>query len=141
MFEWTDVYIPSGQEPKYCFYNELRNTVDIYESDQIIDNESAENVANRLIKTAKIKSYLNVLKQLLEQNVAFLMIGPSGAGTSLLLQGVVNEMSGYDLITVNCSSQLTTSYVLYMLKQVVDLSLCSGLMIFVPSILLYRDFS
>lgn len=118
VFEWTDVYIPSGQQPKYCYYNEARNTVDIFESDHIIDTDSIDNIATRLIKTAKIKSYLNVLKVFLEQNVPFLMIGPSGAGTSLLLQGVVSEMSGCDLITINCSSQLTTSYVLYMLKQV-----------------------
>lgn len=37
---------------------------------------------------------------------------------SLLLRNVVNDISGYDLVTINCSSQLTASYVLYKLKQV-----------------------
>lgn len=61
---------------------------------------------------------MNALKVYIEQNVTFLMIGPSGSGTSLLLQGVITDIQGCELITINCSSQLTTSHVLYMIKQV-----------------------
>lgn len=35
----------------------------------------------------------------------------------LLLQHIVTEFSGYQLVTITCSAQLTTNFVLYTLKQ------------------------
>lgn len=37
---------------------------------------------------------------------------------SLLMKKAVNDLTGYELITIKCSSQLTAAYVLYILKQV-----------------------
>lgn len=81
MFEWADIYVPSGKESKFCFFNKLRDAVEIYESDDIVEIETVDNVANRLIKTMKIKTYLNILKIYLEEGIPFTMIGPSGSGT------------------------------------------------------------
>lgn len=81
VFEWADVYVPSDKETKYCFYNEHRDAVDIFESDGIIEIDSFDNIANRLIKTVKIKTYLNILRHYLLQEIPFTIIGPSGSGT------------------------------------------------------------
>lgn len=81
VFEWADVYVPSGSEAKYCSYNEHRNAVDAFESDGIVEIDALDNVANRLIKTVKIKTYLSILRTYLLQEVPFTMIGPSGSGT------------------------------------------------------------
>lgn len=37
---------------------------------------------------------------------------------SLLLETVTSDLSGYDLVTINCSTQLTADFVIYTLKQV-----------------------
>lgn len=141
IFEWADAYVPSDREAKYCFYNEHRDAVDAFESDGIVEIDSLDNIANRLIKTIKIKTYLNILRTYLLQEIPFRIVGPSGSGTrcvhihlsrgknkkqkfifsfliSLLVNNVVSDLAGYELVTINCSSQLTTSYVLHQIKQV-----------------------
>lgn len=73
--------MPSDKEAKYCYYNEHRNAVDVYESDGIVEIDALDNIANRLIKTVKIKTYLNILRTYLLHEIPFTMIGPSGSGT------------------------------------------------------------
>lgn len=116
--EWADIYVPHGKEAKYCYFNEKREEVELYESDGIIQINSNDNIANLLIQTTKIKTYLSILRIYLEESIAFNIIGASGSGTSLLLKNAITNLDGYELVTINCSSQLTASYVLYMLKQV-----------------------
>lgn len=117
VFEWTDIYTPNGEDAKFCSYNKHRNSVEIFKSDEIEQNVSTEFKTDRLILTAKMKTYSNVLNTLLERSIPFIMIGPSGSGKSLLLQNVVSELSAHEFVTIKCSAQLTAKYVLYILKQ------------------------
>lgn len=80
VFEWADVYIPNGEEPRFCFYNKYRDAVEIFKSDDMDHTSSNEFKIDRLICTAKMKTYSNVLNILLEHNVPFVIIGPSGSG-------------------------------------------------------------
>lgn len=52
----------------------------MYESDQLIEVQTIDNIASCLIKTTKIKTYLNILKIYLEQCMSFNIIGQSGSG-------------------------------------------------------------
>lgn len=81
ILEWADIYIPSGKESKYCFFNKYREAVELYESDGMVEIDSIDNIANFLIKTTKIKTYLNILKIYFEESIPFNIIGPSGSGT------------------------------------------------------------
>lgn len=81
IFELGDIYVPSGKESKYCFFNKYREAVELFESDGMVEIESIDNIANYLIKTTKIKTYLNILKIYLEAGIPFNIIGPSGSGT------------------------------------------------------------
>lgn len=72
--------MPSNKESKYCFYNQYRDAVELFESDYSVEIDSIENIANCLIKTSKIKTYLNILKIYLECCIPFNIIGPSGSG-------------------------------------------------------------
>lgn len=80
VFEWTDVYIPNGEDAKFCFYNKHRNSVEMFKSDEVGLSAAKEFKIDRLIQTAKMKTYANVLNSLLEQSVPFIMVGPSGSG-------------------------------------------------------------
>lgn len=80
VFEWADVYIPNGEEARFCFYNKFRDAVEIFKSDDMEHGPSTEFKHDRLILTAKMKTYSIVLNTLLEQNVPFVIIGPSGSG-------------------------------------------------------------
>lgn len=81
ILEWGDVYLPSGKEPKYCFFNQQRMAIELYESDDIVEIDSIENIASILIKTTKIKTYLSIVKNYLKEGIPFNIIGPSGSGT------------------------------------------------------------
>lgn len=55
--------------------------IELYESDDVVEIDSIENIASVLIKTTKIKTYLSILKIYLEEAIPFNVIGPSGSGT------------------------------------------------------------
>lgn len=131
--------MPNGDEAKFCFYDKERDSVEIYHSEFETDVGSMTDTKTRkLIETAKIKTYSAILKIFFEQDLPFIVIGPSGSGKrwgfhheafpwdltliyffhfSLLLQSIMDDMSGYELTTINCSAQLTATYVLHILKQ------------------------
>uniref|UniRef100_T1GD24 Dynein heavy chain AAA module D4 domain-containing protein n=1 Tax=Megaselia scalaris TaxID=36166 RepID=T1GD24_MEGSC len=92
-------------------YNESRDAVEFYES----DNSNSPN--QQLLHTAQIKVYLDVIKMFLENLTPFIICGPSAAAKSLLIEEAVKEFSGYQLVDIHCSMQLTPSYILHILKQ------------------------
>lgn len=46
-----------------------------------------------------------------------MLVGPNGNGKTLMINSIVSEFSGYQLVTVNCSAQLNANQVLHTLKQ------------------------
>lgn len=48
---------------------------------------------------------------------SFLLCGPNGNGKSLLLESIITEFTGYQLVTVKCSAQMNANQVLNVLKQ------------------------
>lgn len=80
-FEWNDVYVPKGKDAKFCYFNRNRNSVEWFETDSTTENTSLDNISSNLVKTVKVKTYLEVLKTFLERNIPFSIIGPSGSGT------------------------------------------------------------
>uniref|UniRef100_A0A182NV76 Cytoplasmic dynein 2 heavy chain 1 n=1 Tax=Anopheles dirus TaxID=7168 RepID=A0A182NV76_9DIPT len=120
LYAWADIAITDGAVAEYHHYNSFRDMIELYSTDDItgatIENGSFVNV---LVKTPLMKLNSDLLKHIIaskERQVA-LLVGPSGNGKSLLLQTIVGEFSGYQLVTINCSAQLTTANILYTLKQ------------------------
>ncbi|XP_062711545.1 cytoplasmic dynein 2 heavy chain 1 [Aedes albopictus] len=120
IFSWADVTITDGSVAEYHYYNSFRDMIELYSTDEITGSYISENVyTNVLVKTPLMKLSGELLKCVLqskERQVA-LLVGPSGNGKSLLLQTIVSEFNGYQLVIVNCSAQLTTSSILNTLKQ------------------------
>ena len=73
--------MPNGDEAKFCFYDKERDSVEIYHSEFEADVGSMTDTKTRkLIETAKIKTYSAILKIFFEQDLPFIVIGPSGSG-------------------------------------------------------------
>lgn len=72
-----------------------------------------------LYKTAAIKSNSDLLRNVLrnQDRPSFMLVGPNGNGKTLLINSIVSEFTGYQLVTVNCSAQLSANQVLHTLKQ------------------------
>ena len=72
-----------------------------------------------LFKTASIKSNSDLLRNILknQDRPSFIIAGPSGNGKTLMINSIVSEFSGYQLVTINCSAQLNANQVLNILKQ------------------------
>lgn len=99
---WSDIYIPNEIKSDCAFYNGFRDTVEVYDDDDNVDDgrieigqqnhnnhiESRENDSgtntnpNALIKTANVKVYLEILRYLLKSDdrTNFLLYGPAGCG-------------------------------------------------------------
>ncbi|GAB0096653.1 Cytoplasmic dynein 2 heavy chain 1 [Sergentomyia squamirostris] len=115
IFDWADIYLANRADAELVYYNSFRDAIEVHELEATFG--SSEGIS--LIKTAITKANMEVLRTFLrgESRSPFLIVGPAGCGKTLLLKATVAEFSGYQLITINCSAQLTVSYVLYILKQ------------------------
>lgn len=104
---------------EYLYYNKFRNLTDTYTTDDIADSTFADqSYQTILFKTASVKSNCDLLRSILKNNdrPPFVIVGPNGTGKNLIINSVVSEFSGYQLVTVNCSAQLSANQVLNILK-------------------------
>uniref|UniRef100_A0A1B0CJW6 Cytoplasmic dynein 2 heavy chain 1 n=1 Tax=Lutzomyia longipalpis TaxID=7200 RepID=A0A1B0CJW6_LUTLO len=115
ILDWADIYLPNRSDAELVNYNTFRDTIEIFEL-EVFAGSTAE---RSLIKTPIAKANMEILRNFLkgESKAPFLIVGPAGCGKTLLLETTVAEFSGYQLVTINCSAQLTVSYVIYVLKQ------------------------
>ncbi|XP_028896482.2 cytoplasmic dynein 2 heavy chain 1 [Zeugodacus cucurbitae] len=117
VYERANLYINNPNHAELSYFDKARDAIEFYESDNLpIVSASG---AVQLIQTAAVKSYLSTLRSYLSAaaSTPFLIVGPTGAAKTLLLQQAVQEYAGYDLIVINCSMQLTPAYILHCLKQ------------------------
>lgn len=72
-----------------------------------------------LFKTASVKSSCDLMRNIFKnpEGPSFLICGPNGNAKSLLIDSIVTEFTGYQLVTIKCSAQLNASQVLNILKQ------------------------
>lgn len=72
-----------------------------------------------LFQNSSVKSISDTLRILMKSDSfsPFMLIGPHGIGKTLMISSVVAEMSGYQLIVINCSAQLSTHQVLTSIKE------------------------
>lgn len=94
--------------------------MDTYLSDDAITLTTEDQSINTLLhKTASVKSTCDLLRNILKNTDCspFLICGPNGNGKSLLINSIVSEFTGYQLVTVKCSAQISANQVLYILKQ------------------------
>ncbi|XP_030382925.1 cytoplasmic dynein 2 heavy chain 1 [Scaptodrosophila lebanonensis] len=111
----ANLYIANPNHAELTYYDKRRGALDQY----AVGSIEPASTGGQLIETAAVKSYLGILDTLLDTCTLapFLLIGPSGSGKTLLLQQAVQEHSGYQLATVNCSTQLAPTYLLNTLRQ------------------------
>lgn len=115
-----NVYTSDPNHAEFLYFNKFRNIVDIYSSDDVQSfNNSDQNYQTLLFKTASVKSSCDILRNALKnpERPSFIICGPNGNGKSLMINSIVAEFSGYQLVTVNCSAQLNANQILNILKQ------------------------
>ncbi|XP_017471893.1 PREDICTED: cytoplasmic dynein 2 heavy chain 1-like [Rhagoletis zephyria] len=120
IFERANIHISNPNRAELAYFNNELNTIEFYESDALPLFDANElNGGMQLLQTAAVKSYLSTLRTYLSAsaNTPFLIVGPTGSAKTLLLMQAVQEYAGYNIIIVNCSTQLTTAYILHCLKQ------------------------
>lgn len=94
--------------------------MDTYLSDDItnlsVDNQNYKTI---LFKTASIKSSCDLIRNIFRNSdgPSFLICGPNGNAKSLLIDSIVAEFTGYQIVTIKCSAQLNATQVLQILKE------------------------
>lgn len=115
----TNVYVSNPLNAEFLHYNKFRNLTDTYITDDVSESTFSEQIYKTvLFKTASVKANCDLLRNILKNNdrPPFVIAGPNGTGKTLIINAVVSEFSGYQLVTVNCSAQLSASQVLHILK-------------------------
>lgn len=116
----NNVYISNPLQAEYLHYNKFRNLTDTHTTDDMTGSLSSDQAyRTTLFKTASVKSNCDLLRNILknQDRPPFLLVGPNGNGKTLMINSIVSEFSGYQLVTVNCSAQLNAHQVLHVLKQ------------------------
>lgn len=80
VFEWSDNHIRSGMDGKYCYFHEARDAIELHQTNEAIDTHTIDSMAECLIKTTKIKTYLDILKIYLDNGIPFNIISSPGSG-------------------------------------------------------------
>lgn len=109
-----NIYITNVNHAEFIYYNKFRNQIETHSSEEI--QHDSENI---LFQTSSVKTTNDTLRTLLKSETLtpFILIAPHGNGKTLMISSIVAEMSGYQLIVVDCSAQLSTSQVLSCIKE------------------------
>lgn len=128
IYDWMELsrLAPTDDQLVNLYFDRQRQTVDVYrDGSGGADGPQGRTAANEdidglLIRTPQINGYLDVLQDFLigPESSPFLLVGPSGSGKTLLVQEAVNQMAaGYQLITINCSAQLSADHIRHVLRE------------------------
>lgn len=122
ILDMFNIYISNPMDAEYLYYNKFRKTTETYTANEPEVRSLSGNSTvyqTLLFKTCSVKSNCDLLRNFLKNPEwkSFLVIGPRGNGKSLLINNTVAEFNGYQLLTVNCSAQLSANQILYILKQ------------------------
>lgn len=82
VFQWADIYIHNPSVAEYCFYNNFRSAIEIYDTDELLSTNVNDSI---LIKTPAVKFNSDVLRMYLQsdEKPLFLLVGLSGSGKRL----------------------------------------------------------
>ena len=101
-------------------YNQKKQNLDNYEYQQseneITDIKQFMN-GYPLIKTTSAQCDLDTLKIWLNNNEPFIVVGPEGAGKSLLITHLISQIRSCQMVTLNCTSQTSSTHIIQKLIQ------------------------
>lgn len=120
ILDQNNIYISNPNNAEYLYYNKFRNLTDTYTTDDISGSTISDQTYKTLLfKTASIKSTCDLLRNILknQDRPPFMIVGANGNGKTLMVNSIVSEFTGYQLVTINCSAQLNANQVLNILKQ------------------------
>lgn len=67
-------------DAKYCYFHAARDAIEWHQTNEPIDAQTIDSIAECLIKTTKIKTYLDILKIYLDHGIPFNIISSPGSG-------------------------------------------------------------
>lgn len=123
------------------YYDEDREAIDTYHTDPKMSIDNIEHGIS-LVRTGQILKYLDILKSLLvdRNEEHFLLVGPHGSAKRsifcikiiylktfqlsnihfrLMVQHALGDRSDVEIVEINCSSNLSTNYIMHKLQQVI----------------------
>ena len=120
------VFQTTGEKPSNLndvlnvYYDPIKQTTLSFEFDpneNIINDNKVFLSGYPLIKTSSTKYNLHILKMWLENNEPFIVVGPEGAGKSLLITYATSQLRSCQITTLNCTSQTSSTNIIQKLLQ------------------------
>ena len=120
------VYQVCGERP-----SNLSNVLDVYydsqkqnllsyeydDNDNVISDIKQFTNNYPLIKTTSTQCNLDTLNLWLNNNEPFIVVGPEGAGKSLLITYLISQLRSCNMATLNCTSQTSSTHIIQKLLQ------------------------
>jgi dynein heavy chain 2 len=108
------VFSITGEKPSNLnnildvYYDPIKQTTINFEfnpDENVISDTKQFSTGYPIIKTSSTKANLYILKMWLENNEPFIVVGPEGAGKSLLISYATSQLRSCQITTLNCTSQ------------------------------------
>ena len=120
------VFSITGEKPSNLnnildvYYDPIKQTTINFEfnpDENVISDTKQFSTGYPIIKTSSTKANLYILKMWLENNEPFIVVGPEGAGKSLLISYATSQLRSCQITTLNCTSQTSSTNIIQKLLQ------------------------
>ena len=121
----NNVYQITGERP-----SNIQNGLDVYydiPSSNLVDFEfeglpdeiEIKNflLKHPIVKTTNTQMNLSIIEIWLDNNEPFIVVGPEGAGKSLLINHAISKLRSCEITTLNCTSQTNSTNIIQKLLQ------------------------
>jgi len=112
------------RKPLETYYNKDAKALKGYTADLSVSLQPADLVISSpaerdlpVVMTVDLQKNTALFSKWLDAGEPFLLVGPEGAGKSLLLRHAFSKMRSADVATINCSAQTTAAHVIQKLAQ------------------------
>eukprot|EP01013_Petalomonas_cantuscygni_P031314 TRINITY_DN574_c0_g2_i1.p1 TRINITY_DN574_c0_g2~~TRINITY_DN574_c0_g2_i1.p1 ORF type:complete len:4319 (+),score=1484.83 TRINITY_DN574_c0_g2_i1:236-13192(+) len=107
---------PDGSKPCDVFWDERNKCLSVHVS-QATPIKIHDLFSNPIVQTVDVLRAMDVMRPWIAQRRPFLLVGPEGAGKSMLVRAAFEEMKGVTVAEVNCTAQTNAAIIQQKLMQ------------------------
>lgn len=117
VFAWTGERPVDTKKPLYSYYDHKTGTFRSYDLDVIMEVKPYQLMSEPVIPTVEVRSNADSIMSWLHRGDPLLVVGPEGAGKSVLLKYCFTQLKSTSFTVLHCNSQTTAQHVIQKLNQ------------------------
>ena len=120
MFSRSRENPPDPRYPLDCFYSDKTSNLKSFvsENENFESSEFSDAFEPPLVRTVGVQRDMETFRTWLENGQPFIVVGPEGAGKSLMLRSAFKQLKSTQVAVLNCNAQTSANHLIQKLLQV-----------------------